>query len=478
MSDKTDMKTDSLSDQTMASLVQIFNAARNATGAAKEQAQRLLYERASIYIDTVREFIDRPGNILGSTATKHGEIAEVAEVGVSNAWDILSGGDSSASLHANRIGSVDYIMNGIDVQSKFYNGADKTLQGVVKHIEKYPEFPQGKSYYAIPKDQYELLQKALNGEETGLNQKSINALKESVQNIEALTGRKFDDAVRPASFDYKEVQLGAIDETLDRKQDELSNANEQRVEDIKVEHMSSWQEGLKTTAIAAAVGAGVSFARVSLGKYREGKNIFKGEFTKEDWQEVGLDTIQGAAIGGVTGGALYMMTNCAGMSAPLAGAVVSAVKGLAPLVQGYRAGELSLEQLVDTGCMVCAEVGMVAAATAIGQTLIPVPVLGALVGAVAGQVLSSILSREVQESAEKISARVNEYMAALDAQQKQVLDTLLASFARLGELTVAAFDVDVNADILGASAKLARTYGVEESKILRTACDVDRFMLS
>jgi hypothetical protein len=478
MSDKTYMKTDSLPDQTMASLVQIFNAARNAAGAAKEQAQNLLYERASIYIDTVREFIDQPGNILGSIATKHGEIAEVAEVGVSNAWDILSGGNPLARLHTDRIGSVDYIMDGIDVQSKFYNGADKTLQGVAKHIEKYPEFPQGKSFYAIPKDQYELLQKALKGEDTGLSQKSINTLKQNVQNIEALTGRNFDDAVRPASFDYKEVQLKAIDETLDRRQDELSNANEQRVEDIRVEHVSSWQEGLKTTAIAAAVGAGVSFTRVSFGKYREGKNIFKGEFTAEDWHEVGLDTVQGAAIGGVTGGTLYLMTNCASMSAPLAGAVVSAVKGLAPLVQGYRSGELSLEQLVDTGCMVCAEVGMVAAATAIGQTLIPVPVLGALLGAVAGQVLSSILSREVQESAEVISARVTEYTAALDAQQKQVLDALLAGFERVGELTVAAFDVGVNADILGTSVTLARTYGVEESKILRTTCDVDQFMLS
>lgn len=478
MNDKPHVKTDSLLDQTMASLVQTANAARNAAGAAKEQAQDLIYEQASIYIDTVREFIDKPGNILGSPATKHGEIAEVAEVGVRNAWDFLNGLDPSASLHSDRTGPVDYIMGNADVQSKFYNGVRNSLNGVVEHLDKYPDFVEGNSYYAIPKDQFELLQKALNGKDTGLSQKSIDALNQCVQEIEAVTGRNFSDLVRPASFDYKEVQLGAIDEALDKRQDELSDANEQRVEDIRAEHAQSWQEGLKTTAIAAAVGAAVSFTRVSFGKYREGKNIFKGDFTAEDWKDVGLDTAQGAAIGGVTGGALYLMTNCANMSAPLAGAVVSAVKGLTPLVQGYRAGELSLEQLVDSGCMVCAEVGMVAAATAIGQALIPIPILGALVGSIAGQVLSSILSREVQEIAGVIYARVEEYTAALDAQQKRVLDALLARFARLGELTVAAFDVRLNADILAASATLARTYGVEESNILRTTCDVDQFMFS
>ncbi|MFS2162587.1 hypothetical protein [Variovorax sp. Varisp62] len=477
MADTTTVKTDSLFDQTMASLVQLANTARDAAGAAKVDAQNLLFEQASIYIDTVREFIDKPGNILGSPATKHGEIAEVAEVGVRNAWDVLSGLTPSASSHPDRIGPVDIILGESDVQSKFYNGIRNTLGGVTEHLEKYPDFPEGTSHYLIPKDQYELLQKALRGEATELSPMSIERLKESVQNIEALTGREFDDAVRPASFGYKEVQLGRIDETLDERQDELSRANEKRVEDIQAEYAPSWQEGLKTTAIAAGVGAGVSFVRASFGKYREGKNIFKGEFTAEDWQDVGLDTAQGAAIGGATGGALYLMTNCASMSAPLAGAVVSAVKGLAPLVQGYRAGDLTLEQLVDTGCMVCAEVGMVAAATAIGQAVIPVPVLGALIGSIAGQVLSSILARQVQESTQAIAARVAGYTASLDLQQKQVMDALLTRFARLGELTVAAFDVGLNAGILEASATLARTYGIEASSVLRTTRDVDRFML-
>lgn len=476
MSEKPEVKTSSVVDQLQASLVQAANHAREAIVAAKVEAQNLVYEQASIYVDTVREFIDKPGNILGSPATKHGEIAEMAEVGVRNAWDVLNGLDPSASLHPNRIGPIDYIVDGADVQSKFYNGLANTLGGVATHAEKYEDFLKGNAYYAIPHDQAELLQKVLNGEETGLSSQAVAAIKRQVEAFESATGRNVEDVIKPATFDYKEVQLGAIDDTLDAKQAELAGAHEDLVEEIREKFGPSLKEGMQATAVAAAVGAGISFTRTAFAKYRDGKNIFKGDFTVEDWKEVGIDTGTGAALGGLAGGSLYLMTNCAGMSAPLAGAVVSAVKGLAPLVKGYHAGTLSIEELVDAGTIVCAEVGMVAAGAAIGQALIPVPILGALVGSVAGQVLSSMLSREVQGSAKVIAERTAEYKAKLDAKQKEVLASLVAQFARLGELTVAAFDVRLNADILGASAKLAETYGVEDSKILRSVGDVKRYL--
>jgi hypothetical protein len=476
MSDKPEVKTSSLVDQLQASLVQAANHAREAMVAAKVEAQNLVYEQASIYIDTVREFIDKPGNILGSAATKHGEIAEVAEVGVKNAWDVLYGLDPSASLHPERTGSIDYIIDGEDVQSKFCNGLTKTLRGVNEHSAKYENFLKGNAYYAIPHDQAELLQKVMNGEETGLSSQAVAAIKRQVEAFESTTGKSVGQAIKPATFDYKEVQLGAIDDTLDAKQAELAGAHEDLVEEIREKFGPSLKEGMQAAAVAAAVGAGISFTRAAFAKHQAGKNIFKGDFTIEDWKEVGIDTGKGAALGGLAGGSLYLMTNCAGMSAPLAGAVVSAAKGLAPLVKGYHAGTLSLEELVDSGTIVCAEVGMVAAGAAIGQALIPVPILGALIGSVAGQVLSSMLSREVQGSAKVIAARTAEYKAKLDAKQQEILDSLVAQFARLGELTVAAFDFRLNADILGASVELAQTYGVEESKILRSIGEVERYL--
>jgi len=478
MSERNSSAFENIQNQAMSSLVYFVKSTREAACETLTAVQEDLYEQACTYIETVRQFIDRPEGILGSVATKHGEIAEVAEVGVRNALDTLKGAPLSANLHPLRFGPVDYQVDGVDVQSKFLNGLRNTLAAVKEHASTYNTFSDGNSYYAIPKDQHELLQEYLQSHHAGLSQKAIKALEQQISEIEKHTGRSIEDVVRPALFDYREAQQGAIDATLDKKQAELAEEKELLVQDIQDQHAASWQEGLKVVGVAAGVGASVAFVRTSFSKYQQGKNIFKGEFTMEDWKDVGLESVEGAAIGGVTGGALYLMTNCANMSAPLAGAMVSAVKGLAPLVDGYRTGAISMEQLIDSGCMVCAEVGMVAAATAIGQVVIPVPVVGALIGSIAGQVLASILSREVQGTAAAIEARVAVYTATLSAKQKLVLDGLRGKFERLGELTTAAFDVRVNADILASSARLARAYRVNERKLLLTANDVDRFILT
>ncbi|MCP6629314.1 hypothetical protein NL507_29360, partial [Klebsiella pneumoniae] len=106
-----------------------------------------------------------------------------------------------------------------------------------------------------------------------------------------------------------------------------------------------------------------------------GKNIFRGEFDTEDWQDVGLDTLKGAAIGGVSAGAIYTLTNYASMGAPFASALVTATKGVASLTMSYQRGEIDLDEFTDLGLIVCAESAIVGAMTIAGQTLIPVPVL-------------------------------------------------------------------------------------------------------
>lgn len=466
-----------LFDQTLASLIELTGRARDAAGVAAGEAQDIIFEKACAYFDTVREFVDRPGNILGTPATKHGEIAEVAEVGVRNAWDVFNGVEPSASLDPNRIGPIDFSIGGQDVQSKFYNGVRNSLDGVMEHLDKYSDFPKKDSFYSIPKDQIELLQKALSGEDVGLSEKSIEALKRKVSEIEVLTGHPFADAVRPASFEYSEVQIGKIDETINVKEAELSDANAKKLDDIRVAHSPSWQGGLKAAGQGAGIFAAASFVRVAFGKYREGKNFFKGDFDTADWKDVGIETFRAAAVGGVTSSALYLMVDCAKMSAPLAGSLVSAVKGLAPLVQAYRSGSLSLEGLIDSGCIVCSEVAIVSVATAVGQAVIPIPILGGLIGSLAGSILSSILKQEVPEASSAISARVSAYTAELDAQQKKILAVLEARVADLGDLTVAAFDVALNADILAASGRLALAYGVDRALVLNSTSEVDRYML-
>lgn len=468
----------SVLDQTLASLVHIANQARDAAGKVLCDAQDLLFERAAIHIDNVRFALDHPENILGALPTKHGEIAEMAEVGIRSAWDTLNGMPMSATVEGvGRTAAADYILNGVDVQSKFHNGVNNTLRAVVGHMDTYPHFGEGEGVWVIPRDQYETVQRVLAGEPTGLKSQTEAAIRSYIESIQAATGREFADAVQPASFDYPEVQLGKIDATLDDRQAQLSAENENRKEAIAEQHEPSLMGGLQAAAGGAVIGAGISFTRICFTKYRQGgKNVFKGEFTSEDWKEAGIDTGEGALIGGVSAGALYYLTNCQGMAAPLAGAMVSAVKGLAPLVQSYAQGEINEVEFINLGMVVCSEVGLVASGALLGQAIIPIPVLGAFLGSVAAQVLSGIVSGKVKGAAEAIQNRLEQFQAQLTESERRQLAVLEAHFGTFEELTAAAFDTSINGDILLGSVMLARAYGLPDSSLLLSVPAVDAFM--
>ena len=71
--------------------IQIQDAAQR-----RELEQRL--GEALEYIDTVRDFVGTPENILGSQLTKHGEIAEQVNVYFQNARNVIKGYDPVATF--------------------------------------------------------------------------------------------------------------------------------------------------------------------------------------------------------------------------------------------------------------------------------------------------------------------------------------------------------------------------------------------
>lgn len=347
-------------------------------------------------------------------------------------------------------------------------------------MDKYENFGRDGSFYHIPKDQHALILRLLNGEKVeGLDEGSIKAILNKVSEIEAATGQKFEEVVQPSVSDYAEVQQGKILETLDNHEKDLKQENEALKDQIRADHEPSLAEGLKATGVAVAVGAAVGFVSGSIKKYtKEGKNIFRGDFTAEDWKEVGGDTLKAGLLGGLSGGAIYALTNYAELSAPFAGAFVAAVKGLAPLVNDYRAGKISFDALVDGGMFVCSDVALVGVCTVAGQTLIPVPVLGAVLGSVAGKVLSTVLSGQLKGLQAAVDARMNAAMTRLDVAYQSVVTRLVAEFERLGELTRAAFDLSTNERLVERSLELARAYGVNEALLMKNEADLDAFMLS
>lgn len=463
--------------QMSALLVDLLNNARIASQEKALEIQRDCLAKGLTYFVTVREFIGTPTSILGNPDTKHGEMSEVAEVGLRNAFDCVAQREPTAGFPESRIAPADIILDGIDVQMKTINGPNGSLKHVLDHMDKYKEFGRDESYYLIPKDQHETIERVLRGDVDGLNKESVAAIQRKIEEIERLSGKPFEEVVKPSSTTYGEVQQGKIHETLDRAEDQLHDENAKREREIVDEHAPSLAGAAKAAAAGAFISGAFGFVSSSANKYfQEGKNVFRGDFNTEDWKEVGVDTATAAAIGGISAAAVYGLTNFAGTAAPVAGAFVGASLGIAAIVPDYATGKLAPEAFVDQALFLCADVSITTIFSIAGQTVIPIPLAGALIGSLAGRYVSSIIGDASRELQEALTKRLEENLAALDAEHRAALAALNEEFLPKMRMTEFAFASDSNARCLALSASLARMHGVPEENILKTSADVVEFL--
>ena len=470
-----------IKEQSIGIMINEINSYRIMNEIYELSNQNINFSKAISEIYNVRNFVGTPENILGSQLTKHGEIAEQVEVGISNARSYIQGGDKIATFEGvGRTAPEDYIVNGLNVQSKFYNGINNVLKnGILGHLEKYQNFTEDGGFYHIPKDQYIIIQKILNGEAIeNLSSRTIDTIKSNINEIEQATGKSFIDVVKPTISDYSEVQQGVIHKTLNNHEKDIISKNEQKIDEIKLEHKANFQEGLKATIGAAAVGGVLSFTTSVYKHYKNEKNIFKNELSKKELKELGIDTAKGSALGGITGASIYGLTNYASLSAPFAAAVVGASKSLSSLAVDYKNGEITLSEFIDMGFIVCSESSIVGIATAAGQMIIPIPALGAVIGSLTGVIMLKLLGEDSGKTASQIKKEMNDFLNGLDEAYIKVIDKIKKEFDELGDLTTIAFDLKLNTTLLSRSLDLARAYGVKESELLKNRQEVDDYFLN
>lgn len=430
-------------------------------------------------IDRVREFIGAPEKIIGNKSTKHGEIAEHVEVGIRRARQVLDGKNMTATFEGvSRIAPEDYLIDGIKVQSKFINGTKNNLDAVLKHMNKYSDFGRDNSYYHIPKDEYNLIEMILNGEKNidGLKLKTIETIKRKIYEIENKSGKSFNEIVKPALSKYPEVQQGKVHSTLDQHEKKVFEKNEQKKTQISDEHKPNMTDALKATGVAAAVGATVSLTTSLYIKSKEGKYFYKGDFTIDDWKDVGIDVLKGGSIGGVSGASIYTLTNYASLSAPFAGAIVSASKGVGVLANDLKKGKIDKYEFIELGMVICAESAIVGLATVAGQTVIPIPILGAVVGSFAGTILTNSLGDKNKVTGKQIQSDIDDYIKKLDKSYQNLINEITLEFKNLGGLTEACFNAKNNKETFELSIQLALAYGIKNEDILKTNDDIDYYM--
>lgn len=495
------MSTNVWKDQFVATGVDGFNHWKNQSIAKQldqilneklntQQQQNVSFENALKHMMYMRQFLSDPNHILGSQQTKHGEIAEHLEVNVRNAYAALKGQSEIATFNGvARTAPEDFILDSVKYQSKFLNGTNNTLKAVIEHFGKYQD---GSMNYSIPKDQYEIIEGIMVAQDfSDLSDNSTRSILQKVKEIEGLTGRSFQDVVKPSVSNYSDVQLGKVGETVSEYQDKIVDENQiiqddnqkkaEKQRDLaEAKKGPSVGEGIKVAGIAAAITASLNAVTVVYGKVKSGKKM--QDFNKEDWIEIGLSSTKAGAKGGVTAGSIYTLTNLTSLSAPFAGAVTSASMGLASLMADLKKDQISMDEFVTQGQILCLEAGIAATGGAIGQMLIPVPVLGSIIGTVTANFVWGFAKDRLGEREKELKQILDAYTESIlvnvEKAYHDIISKIKVTYAHYNSLIDAAFDVHANSEVLAAaSVDLAKEIGVDKDKTLENDDDLNAYIL-
>lgn len=386
---------DMCADQGIAGIVGEVNQLR-----ADELLQNLIkqdinLENALQELQKVRDIVAQPQHIQGSLRTKHGIVAEHIEIRFNNADNMIVGNVPNYTKEPNLSCSIDYYKNGQPIQSKFVQ-QNLSVDAINDHLNQYPDFLSKGGSYDIPRDHFNKIQEWRNLSPRDLNNLSSSEGGDVARNVvkkikefEQANHIKFEDVVHPTQATYDEVQLGKVDNTIDNKEQEITEADETERQKYEFKARASLKEGLKVAGIAAAIDGVLSFGTTVISKFRQGKKL--SDFTDDDWRDIFKETGIGVARGGVTGGSIYTLTNVAGMPAPLAAGIVTATFGIVKQAIQLAKGNISTDDFIYNIEQLSVATAVSGVGAVVGQALIPIPVVGAVVGSlIATKVLGTI----------------------------------------------------------------------------------------
>lgn len=444
--------------------------------------QHTRFQEALQPLAHIREFLSSPQHILGSSKTKHGEIAEQFDVHVPNAWALLQGQPHVATFDSvARTAPTDYLMNGIDTQSKFFSNPIQTLNGVLKHFVTYENDTMR---YTIPQDQFDII-----AELRAAPTPAAQTLLQKVAEIEALTGRPFEEVVQRSVSTYDDVQTIHAYDTLHRHYEQLSDEQRQKLQHIDEQKTArlnifeqqlqpSLKEGAKLSAAAFAVSSTITATIRIYKKIKGGTPIHA--FTADDWQEIGLHVVHAGSKSGVTAASIYTLTNVTSLSAPFAGAMTSASFGIARLLTDYKKGETTFDDVLLEGQAICFEAAMTATGATIGQMMIPIPILGAIIGSTSPMMACTFAKEQLHDHAEQFERARQTYMHMLqtevDTAYADIIERITETFHSYDSLIAAAFDEQSDTTTRAeASVTLAEAVGVPNDRIIRNMQQLDDF---
>ena len=370
-------------NQGIASLVQLANLIRQQK--ARERLSFLRHCRTASFDElqqTEASIVKVIETNRGGVKGAHGFIGERVQVGIANARDLMDGNPARYVLIDDN-GMTDYLRGSTPIQQKACI-SDKALglTHIKTHCSNYPEFVAGeKGIYQIPRDLYATYTKFRDMplSEAGKLLKPDWRLWKRIQEFEAACP---DVVVEPMVVDYADIQVNAVGQTITREKLFIERLYRKRRALAIKASKASLQEGAKIVACSAAIegllGGGISIAQ----HLHEGKTL--SELESDDWREIGVDTLQAVSKGAIRGGAVYAMTNCMGVSAPIAGASVSAAFSAVDATVKYAKGDIDGTECATSIAEGCLQASVCAVFAKGGEKLIKVPFVGSLTGGAIG----------------------------------------------------------------------------------------------
>ena len=414
----------------------------------------------------------------GGEKGMHGFIAERMQVAIENARKLVIGAKPEYILIDDN-GVVDYIRGGDGVQQKFRQ-LNLGFNAIREHSNKYPQFVPSGGIYHIPKDYYEKFKGLLelSKEQAGKLRNEDYALWKYIHEVLNETGID-PSKIEPTVVNYSEVYRGTYENTVDKEEEALKETDKEQRDEAYQQSKPSLQEGLKVTAVSAAVEGGMSFCLGVAKKLKSGKKLH--DFTEDDWKDVGIDTVKGTGKGAIRGASVYGLTNFTATPAAVASAMVTATFGVAAQANLLRQGKITGEEFIENSEVVCLDVTISAIASIIGQVAIPVPVLGAVIGNAVGMFMYGIAKDNLSKLEQRLISDFNDSIASLNArldeQYKMLIELLKNEFAKYQSVVALAFDLDINIAFAG-SIGFARYVGCSDEQILKSKSEIDSYFLN
>ncbi len=474
-------------EQAVASWVDYLNQVRIDRLISKLSAEQVNLQNAEKTIHDTLEVIDKEivnkGLGRGGATGMHGFIAEVAQWGLGNAKSQIEGAEPVYEW-VNDDGPIDLLRGAVQIQQKFSeSGGHLSLQAVLMHMEKYPDFLKNGGKYQIPADHYEKIKWLLSIPEDQANKMPTETGEFSLRQWREVHDI-FDnnqvpfDSVEPSDLEFKDVKREAYEHTLAAEEEKLKQRNQERKNEAYQESKPSLAEGAKATAIAAGVEAATAFIMSIVKKRRSGKRF--SDFDGADWKEIAENTGVGAVKGGVRGVSVYILSNFSATPAAVANGLVTASFSIAEQAHQFRTGVIDEVAFITNSEMVCLDAAVSAASSLIGQSIIPIPVVGAIIGNAVGTMVYKIakdhLSEKEQALLKSYYSEIEAFSAELDEQYGNLISALTDDMNLYLSILEQAFSTDPKRALYG-SVEIAKQMGVPYEDILDTKEKIDSYFL-